>query len=211
MKLYKLKSLEGKGLFHVLDMITRERVHLSTCDHMNDVNEGSWDFTGSPNKIYIDMAQKLRKIVDATRFTCFLKKINNPLMWAHYAGGFSGVALEYEIDPSIYDLRKIEYEGVPKISSAEIDSVIKGHKKPQDIGILKQKAPCWIYENEWRLYGENEGPYIEGLKPITVIFGVRGNEHDDVLREIVKKFDVKRAYMNPMEDMDFEVIYVEGV
>ena len=110
MKLYKLKSFEGDGLLHVLDMIIHNRLYLSTCDFMNDVDEGSWNISGQKNKESIDLAGLVRPIVDQQRFTCFLEFINNPLMWAHYAGSFSGVALEYELPTDTLDLRKIDYE-----------------------------------------------------------------------------------------------------
>lgn len=205
MNLYKLRSLDGTGLHYLLDMIVKERLYLSTCTKMNDVDEGNWEYMENKDKTYIENAEKLRHIVNRTRFTSFLSKINNPLMWAHYAGGFSGVALEYDIDETKLDLREIDYHGTPFITSKGMEDVVQGKLRPQDIGLLKQKAKCWDYETEWRLFGEENQEYIENIKPIRIIFGVRPNDHIEVLRDISKKYGLKRAYMNQISDIEYEV------
>ena len=111
MRLFKLKSFEGNGLLYILDMIISNRIYLSTCDSMNDIGEGNWEYANSKDSEYIEKASKLREIVDAQRFTCFLDSIKNPLMWAHYTGGFSGVALEYDFDSEQYDIRMCRDSG----------------------------------------------------------------------------------------------------
>jgi len=208
MKLYKLKSFEGNNLLYILDMIIRERLHLSTCKYMNDVDEGSWESIENRDDDYIEKGEKLRIIIDKTKFTCFLQEINNPLMWAHYAGGFSGIALEYEIDPSKYDLRKIDYHGTPFIIKEDMKKVIDGKLYPQDLGILKQKAKCWNYETEWRLYGDTNQKYVENIKPVSVIFGVRHSNYIEIIRDIAKKYNLKRGHIHPVSDMNYEIFYL---
>ena len=195
MRLFKLKSFEGNGLFYIIDMIIRERICLSTCDSMNDIGEGNWEYTNNKDTEYIEKAKKLREIVDAQRFTCFLDSINNPLMWAHYAGGFSGVALEYDFDSEQYDIRKIIYEGIPRVSMVQMEGVIAGKLSPQDIGILKQKSKCWRYEGEWRLYGKGKVQYIENIRPKAVIFGVKDSKYSSLLREITRKWNISIGYL----------------
>lgn len=212
MTLFKLKSLECDGLFHVLDMIVSERIYLSTRDLMNDPEEGMFtypeencEWPESANKDWdndwerLKSAEKLRNIVDSQRFTCFVESINNPLMWAHYAGGFRGVALEYTFDAfTKYDIRKIEYNGLSAISKSQMEEVIAGKSKPQDVGILKRKSPHWCYENEWRLYGTGDAQYVDNVKPQAVIFGTKeSGDRTTVLREITYKFGVKVKYLTP--------------
>ena len=207
MKLFKLKSFDGNGLFHVLDMIVNERLYLSRCDSMNDINEGNWEYTNSKDNEYIEKAKKLREIIDAQRFTCFLASINNPLMWAHYAGGFSGVALEYNFDPEQYDIRKIDYDGIPSISKDQMKKVIAGELLPQDIGILKQKSGCWGYEDEWRLYGKGDAQYIENIRPQAVILGVKKSKYISLLREITRRWGIKVGYLLPVPELNYNVEY----
>jgi len=207
MKLFKLKSFSEKGLLYILDMIVNERIYLSTCDFMNDINEGDWDYTDPKDNKYIETAKKLRGIVDSQRFTSFLQSISHPLMWAHYAGGFSGVALEYDFDPSKQDIREIKYDGPPFISKEQMERVISGSLLPQDIGILKSKPPCWIYEGELRLYGKGQGKYIENIRPASIIFGVKPSNDSFVTREIARKFNIKVGYLNSVTELNYEIIY----
>ena len=207
MKLYKMKSFQEDGLLHALDMIISKRIYLSTCDYVNDIDEGSWNYTDHKDNSFLEIANSVRAIVDAQRFTCFLKSINNPLMWAHYAGGFSGIAIKYNFDQRELDVRKMKYDGVPGLSIEQMKSISTGECSPQDAGILRSKAKCWYYEDEWRLYGKGEDEYIEGIKPDAIIFGGRQNKYVSVVREVARKFDVRVGYLNPTRSMDYKVVY----
>ena len=203
MTLFKLKSLEGKGMDHVLDMIISERIHLSTKDMMNDPYEGVWNYLdekewGSAKKSLakrLDAAEEFRKIINAQRFTCFVESITNPLMWAHYANGFRGVALEYACAAfHKCDIKKIKYCEPPKISKSQMEKVIAGKSKPQDMDILMRKFPEWDYEDEWRLHGTGDAQYVEKVKPQAIIFGVPRGDFDPklvALREVAKKRHIK--------------------
>ena len=207
MKLYKFKSIEGDGFLHSLDMIVNERIYLSTCEAMNDPFEGAWE-PSEPRASrlmgnYLDKAEKLRFKVDAIRFTSFTKCFKNELLWAHYAGGFTGVCFEYELSSDEYDIRNIDYEGKPVISSSQIDEVIEGNLTPQDIGLLKSKAGCWLYEDEYRLFGKDSNPtnnnYIHS-KPTRIIFGVKNLKYDNIFRKIAKKYGIQISYLEHVDN-----------
>ncbi len=201
--------MNGEGFFYAIDMMVNERIYLSTCEYMNDIGEGIWNFTSGWDKAHRDVAQEFRELIDAQRFTCFLDDIDNPLMWAHYAGGFGGVAFIYEIEESEYDVRKIDYIGVPKVTKSQVEQVLSGKLLPQDIGILKQKEACWVYEGEWRLYANNGSQYINEIKPMAIIFGARGTKHAEALRKIARKFDIRIGYMVPESSTKFVVEYAD--
>ncbi len=207
MKLYKLKSVDGDGFFYTLDMIVNERIFLSTCESMNDINEGRWILADGLNKSNTGSAEKLRKLVDSQRFTCFVDEIFNPLMWAHYAGGFRGIALEYEIDEEKYDLRKIDYDGIPCISNIQVENVLHGKLLPQDIGILKRKENYWDYEGEWRLYGKDGNSYLYNIRPQSVILGTKNIKYAEILKKITRKLDVHFGYMLQTSSTKFIVEY----
>jgi hypothetical protein len=201
MKLYKFKSLEGDGFLHSLDMIVNDRIYLFTCDSMNDPYEGAWSnceaISDLMNDGYIEKVQKLRNLVDSVRFTCFTESYNNELLWAHYAGGFTGVCFEYDLDEAKYDIRKVNCDGKVELTIEEIDQVIEGKQLPQDVGILKSKSACWGYESEYRLYqdiGSND-VYIYS-KPSKIIFGGRSLKYDDVFMQVVRKYEIKIAYLS---------------
>lgn len=208
MKLYRYKSIDGDGLHHALDLIVNKRIHLSTWELMNDPGEGTWEpsepgaYYNSPN--WQRNASALRGILSATRFTCFTKNCINPLLWAHYAGGFGGVAFEYEFDDS-YDIRPIDYTGRKVIDPNEIDQVIKGNKLPQDINLLLSKQKCWKYEREFRLFGQGNDVFIK-KSPTKVIFGIKCSESSKVLVDIVKKYNLNVGYLTLAQDDIYSVV-----
>jgi hypothetical protein len=208
MKLFKLKSFERDGLLHILDMIVYERLYLSTYHPMNDVDEGSWAYGSEPTAQYIESSRLVREIVDKVRFTSFIESINNPLMWAHYAGGFSGIALEYDLNPESLDIRKIEYTGKPKVTREQQEQIIEAEILPQDAGILRSKEKCWEYEDEWRLYGNSDKQYILNTKPCSIIFGITSSPHFQVLKKIAVHFGLRKGYLNPTNGSGYEIIYI---
>lgn len=176
MRLYKLKSLHGNGLLHVVDSIVNERIYLSTCEFMNDINEAHWERSGDFDTSYKEISHKFRKFADSIRFTCFVEAIDNHLMWAHYAGGFSGVALEYEIDQAIHTVAKIDYKGIPHVAKEAMEKVLNGEIHITDTGVLKTKDAFWIYENEWRVFETSN--YIIA-KPKALIVGPKLSESSE--------------------------------
>ena len=118
MKLFKYKSLNGEGLLFALDMIVNKRIYLSTCEMMDDPHEGGFEVTNqcktdNEDISFLDELKSVHEIVNKTRFTSFSTKADNPLLWAHYAGGYTGIAFEYDIpdNSSVLDLLPIEYSG----------------------------------------------------------------------------------------------------
>jgi len=207
MKLYKFKSCDSSSLRHVLDMIVNERVFLAKAEDMNDPYEGRWEI--SEGDVDLVKGDLLRCIVDSTRFACFADSCVNELLWAHYAGGFSGVCFEYDIDTEKYDVRKVSYAGKCLISLEQLDRVIEGSLRPQDVGILNSKAECWIYENEYRLFGDlcSKDKYAQ-LRPVKIIFGGRNLMCDDFLPSIVDKYEVGVAYLMP-DGLEHRVVDVK--
>jgi len=206
-----MKSLNGDGLLHVLDMMIHERIYLSTYHSLNDIDEGNWAYENSPDLHYLSVAKPVRKLLERQRFTSFIRSINNPLMWAHYAGGFSGVALEYDLDLKVLDIRKIDYIGDPKVSLEDLKKIANRTILPQDIGILRSKAPCWKYEDEWRLYGNSKENYLRSTKLKALIFGIKGESIEyDLLKTICDKFKVQMGYLAPLNtgDLKYQVVYV---
>ncbi|WP_299266340.1 DUF2971 domain-containing protein [uncultured Psychrosphaera sp.] len=201
MKLYKFKSLEGDGFLHSLDMIVNQRIFLPPCKALNDPLEGSWNRTESIVELLvdnnsIDIRDKLFFKIALKRTVSFTRCFKNELLWAHYAGGYSGVCFEYDLSPEEYDIRKIEYNGPPSISIEQTKEILDGKLQPQDLGILNSKSSCWEYENEYRLF-QNEyskDEYISAV-PTRIIFGMRGLKYDSVFRQISNKYGIQITYL----------------
>ena len=207
MKLYKFKSLHGDSFLHSLDMIVNERLFLATCEDMNDPEEGSWEIGSLPrNEKYLERAEQVRNIVESIRFTSFTSSYDNELLWAHYAGGFSGICFEYEIDDSLENLMPMKYSGRPTLSDEEIEKIAAKAIKPQDANILLSKSDSWSYEKEYRLFlNIDDRDKFISIKPTMVIFGVRELKYDDVFRQIMKKYEIPYAYLSKNEER-YEII-----
>ncbi|MDB6061109.1 MAG: hypothetical protein JWM78_1212 [Verrucomicrobiaceae bacterium] len=205
MKLYKFKYIRSESLLHSLDMIVNERIYLSTCEDLNDPSEGAFrarygEFGTADNEV-LTYAYALRKLINSTLFTSFASAFENELLWAHYAGGFTGVCFEYELDEKQLDIRPIQYIGAPEISKKQADLLLAGHVAPQDLNILLTKSHAWVYENEYRLFSTSgsANPYLYA-KPSRIIFGFRNQKYDDVFHAIAKKFDITISYLNPLKE-----------
>tara|TARA_R110002096_G_scaffold183757_3_gene361823 strand:+ start:40793 stop:41416 length:624 start_codon:yes stop_codon:yes gene_type:complete len=197
MTLYKYKNLYGDGLLHALDIIVNKRIYLSTCSEMNDTEEGDWDGEEIYNQNSFNITYELRNKVNSIRFTSLTDTCTDVLLWAYYAGGFSGVVFEFEINENKYDIRKMKYDGKAKLSLDQMKKIIDGEIKVMDTGILISKAPSWTNENEYRLFHEcnSDNPYIE-IVIKKVIFGLKGEKIYAALRDIVRKYEIPVNYLN---------------
>jgi hypothetical protein len=202
MKLYKFKSLSGDSFLHSLDMIVNERIFLANCESMNDPEEGAWDVSNVPvNDEYLENAEKIRKLVDAVRFTSFTQNYDNELLWAHYAGGFAGICFEYEIETTTHDILPILYAGKPTLTDENVIQIAEKTIRLQDAGILLSKSKCWFYEKEYRLFSNaNCRNNFLSIKPQKVIFGCRGLKYDCVFKQITKKYGIPFAYLSKNRD-----------
>ena len=70
----------------------------------------------------------------------------------------------------------------------------------EDIGILKQKMNYWKYEDEYRLYVNSTDEYISGVKPVSIILGVKRSKYSDVFVKISRTYEVKIGYLYKRQD-----------
>ena len=215
MIVYKYKSLLGDGLAHVLDIIVNERIYVSTRNCSNDPEEGQFgiptDMGGFNDFSQADIDKAMSEINDV-RFTCFTKECTNPLLWAHYAGGFSGVAFEFDLDETVYDLREITYTGSASVSPLDLRDVLTGARSVVDIGCLTHKDWVWKYEEEVRLFAkQNDTSCFIDAKPTALVLGLRKSSCDVFLGKIAQRFGLKVGYLVPSEFFEgYEIDYQPG-
>ncbi len=206
MILYKFKSLEGDNFQHALDMVVNNRIYLSSCEFMNDPREGGFliseasEIIDRANPEEIDDLTKIGKLINSTRFTCFTTSVNNPLLWAHYAGGYTGVAFKYFIDEKKHNCKilPVIYDDQPILMMNDCLKMLNGELRPFDLGILRYKMKEWSYEREYRIFpNNNDDKYLNGLSPIGVIAGPRGLTYDSVFHQICRKYGVKTGDLVP--------------
>jgi hypothetical protein len=97
MKAYKFRTVQNFDF--VVDIIINKRLFCSDARSLNDIREGDIRAGSNPGREGDAFTFGL-KIEDALRHyrVCSLSKIfDNHLLWAYYAGGFTGLAIEVDI------------------------------------------------------------------------------------------------------------------
>jgi len=92
-------------------------------------------------------------------------------LWAHYASGFDGVAVEVDLPKK--DLGHTFHDVVYQSRNPEADLHGNEPTSKKAMFILKHKHTDWAYEEEVRIIQEDE--YYPIIKPARIIVGHRFN------------------------------------
>jgi hypothetical protein len=185
---------------------------------MNDPYEGECKIDNSAEHNRVDSAAvdeaftSLRRIINRIRFTSFCATATNPLLWAHYAGGYSGIAIKYDIpedDPGV-ELLPVRYSPAPYISYETCLRIVNGTDKAYQHGLLLTKRSEWAYEAEYRLFLRNDDDeYLNNVIPRAVIIGGREIRFDSPFVRVCKQFGVPLGFLVP-SDLGHEVFYPDS-
>lgn len=98
MKAYKFRTVEN--LHFVIDILFNKRLYCCRSEVLNDIREADvrvGNDKGGEIEI-IKYGEEVSKHLKALRVCALTKSLNNHLLWAHYAGGYTGIAIEVELD-----------------------------------------------------------------------------------------------------------------
>ncbi|MGN5087545.1 DUF2971 domain-containing protein [Aeromonas hydrophila] len=175
----------------VFDIIFNKRLYCAEWHTLNDPVEGVFVYShsGSDQEAAAIFMKEIEQSKKPLRVCSLSKTFDNHLLWAHYASGFSGVAIEFEIDETEDEVIDINYRGVfaavNESNSADPSSVAKA--------VLSSKYDAWSYEQEIRILTTD---YFYKLKnPISrIIAGHRmAQPLFDALRIVCEKLDIEVA------------------
>lgn len=204
MKGYKYRSgiglldKDGNCIFkRDVNTIVNNQVYLPTKDELNDPTEGFYndeailglleglkDYSSEVKKQYNGLLEKF----DNIGVYSLSKNNDNELLWAYYASGHTGFAIEYDIDILKESLNHNKYfqfvfdfdvDYVDRIPQAEI-SVLQGVDANHMLKtFLGSKSLSWGHEDEYRLIFEGKGLFDIDYRAITgIYFGCRMHEHE---------------------------------
>lgn len=169
MKAYKFRA--SNQIDYAFDIIINQRLYCADWQNLNDPMEGIYSYTHSLKSDTKIIEEKVRGIRDSKRKykICSLSStFNSHLLWAHYAGGFNGVAIEVDLPDDDQNIQKVEMRGV--FGFVDIDNVENEEDAARKI--LFSKYNEWEYEKEIRILSES--PWYKLDKPIQrVIAGQR--------------------------------------
>ncbi len=181
MKLYKYKSLSNFEL--VADILINKRLYAAHFEELNDPMEGDF-YKNEADREYVALITKEMKKI---RILSLSKNMHNSLLWAHYADGCKGICIELEIDESVLDVHKINYNDFNVMPIRDYGG-LSGEKEVDSaydlaLSALRGKYSQWEYENEHRIISDSK--YIEkGFKITAIYFGVRTSK---IYKELIKK------------------------
>lgn len=170
MKAYKFRS--SSQLPFALDIIFNNRLYCSDWRNLNDPMEGMFVYSYRATEER-DFKEEVASIVKHKRQlkVCSLSKtFDCHLLWAHYASGFDGLAIEVELPDQSPVVRHVKYGGV--FASVSFDTPVSPDRIAQQV--LSSKYQEWAYEQEVRILQHDEWYVLP--KPVKrVIAGHRMN------------------------------------
>lgn len=173
----------------------------SQFDILNDPTEGHFqcanigdDFEGLLEGLDEEININYRK--RGIGICSFSETHTNEIMWAHYASGFSGICIEYDVISLLKALPSEDYL-VRVFYDEKIINIPRNPSRDNIYQILSRKSFKWQYEREWRLLSNRLGrvELIRNAKPIkSICMGIKmPNEYEGYLLErcISKGIDLK--------------------
>jgi hypothetical protein len=218
-RLYRYRSLLGKDGSDVLDREMRaieERfIWTAGRDSMNDPREGFYQATSRAraNDDFEALRERIYDRKQAIGLASFSETNKNDLMWAHYAGQFTGICIAYRFArlrrgmADGNDFVRMNYsDTLPKIRATADQPQERDLQAAKEI--LSFKNHLWIYEREWRLMSPQLGRvrYEERSSVPTVYLGARIDPDHE--REIRGRMSAIGVEVGRMEIKDLSMRFL---
>jgi Protein of unknown function (DUF2971) len=181
MKAYKFRTTNNFD--NLIDILLNKRLYCADFKDLSDVFEADIR-TGKDigrEKEFIAKMKHFQELVKGYRVCSLTKTLDNHLLWAYYANGHTGVAIEIELSESEDNVYGIEYLNDLLFFSDLIDD----YENPQNIyKPLLLKRSSWEHEQEVRILTKDK--YFDIKHKITgVIAGTRMNPTTQVALDIL--------------------------
>ena len=97
MKAYKFRAVEN--LHFVIDILFNKRLYCCLAEVLNDIREADVRIGNDKGREIeiIKYGEEVGNQLKDIRVCALTKSFNSHLLWAHYAGGYTGVAIEVEL------------------------------------------------------------------------------------------------------------------
>lgn len=206
---------------YLIDALVKCTIHFSSPNDLNDPFDCRVDIkkavlqaiditTGKRKDVLTKFSETMESLLDqiqkdSSNFSVcsFSLKIDEPLLWSHYANKHKGVCLTYTFPESFLD-NSDEIMGVAPISY--LDNAMThwfASNMPIEesdltdfvIEVIKQmisiKSPAWAYEEEVRIIRQKQGPFaIERSHLKQICFGLDTSDADiELIKNIVRNAD----------------------
>ena len=167
MRAFKFRS--AQNIEYALDIILENRLFCSDWKNLNDPMEGMFAYSTKVDSPDVQRIVRSIGTKKARYKVCSLSRdFQSHLLWAHYAGGFDGLAIEVELPDHDPNIRQVDYRGV--FAFLNLDDIHSEDDAARTI--LFSKYQEWDYEKEIRILCSE--PFYHLQKPVRrVIAGHR--------------------------------------
>ena len=201
--IYKYKRIETKeDLIRLLDIFENNRIYLPTYTELNDPLEGAVMNLNILGKMGggIARAADLEDVIvkeykEKYRILSLSEDNNNPQLWAHYAGDYTGICLCFYVNDVFEEIKKIEYY------DKAIDLNVKNTRELS--GFVQEsffkKLKGWEYEKEWRLLKKTSQRFLRynngTLSGIIIGHKMSSEVKDFIVKSIPNNIEIFRTYV----------------
>jgi hypothetical protein len=170
MKAYKFRS--PAQIEFALDVMFNNRLYCADWSQLNDPMEGMfvYSYQSTDETDYSKQLDETKRHKRQIKICSLSKTYDCHLLWAHYAAGFSGLAIEVDLPDNSPKIKHVRYGGV------FVHVSIASERLPATTAekILSSKYAEWSYEQEVRILNDNE--WYKLARPVRrIIVGHRMN------------------------------------
>jgi len=167
--MHAFKFRPSSQIGFAFDIIFNQRLHCADWSQLNDPMEGMFAYSSradaeDPKKLIDQIIREKQRI----KICSLSRTFECHLLWAHYASGFDGVAIEVDLPDRSPHVKIVTYRGV--FAGLSIERIVNPAKTAREI--LTSKYREWKYEREVRILHHDE--WFPLTKPVQrVIAGHR--------------------------------------
>ena len=171
------RSQREMDISRIVDIVKNRRLFCSDWRNQNDILEGTYLYNVHEEWLHAHIDENgnwLQSQKEMYRICSLSKRINNSLMWAHYASSHTGVAIELKLRQD--SLFPVTYNPkLPRVNLEFLDA--DGDRSEIVKKLLLNKTACWKYESEVRLLVEGRNFYeLDGCESVVKVYcGARMN------------------------------------
>jgi hypothetical protein len=175
---YKFRS--PSQIAFALDIMFNKRLYCSDWSKLNDPMEGQFAYShdSTDEKDYSAVLDEIKLEKKRIKICSLSMTYDCHLLWAHYADGFSGMAIEVKLPERSPQVRKVTYGGV----FAYVDIAKAEVAYDEARRILSSKYQEWQYEQEIRIITDTD--YFTLRHPVRRI--ICGHRMDPSLFEALR-------------------------
>lgn len=201
----------------IIEMIEEEKIYVPTREELNDPLEGAslprmtFAVAGS---WYPIAKHRLHHIVedyfDRYRILSLTKNPVSPQMWAHYAGNYSGICIQFSTEGTVFaNAKPIEYYACKPAGELfepepeEIEAMVKKS--------LYKKSKTWEYEEEHRIITSKEEQFLKFYRKDikSIILGEKIKpQYREVILEVAQKYNIP-VYSTWYGDEDYKIYIIK--